>query len=243
MCIVFEVRAHGGQQCSSSMLLQLAFNTLTMACCRTPLPWHTSALLLLVCALLQERVARTAKCLWRYDSARDWPPLAAINVVRADRSCVRMTVRPAAIVPRVVSQLQALGWPPLPTQPAAAPAAAAPAVQEQERQLQAAAHQLTDGESFSARVQQVAWLRDACPASPQKQRSQPAALEAAAGAADASTSTADGGSGGCTAEGGVTSPREPRERLAQLRPLGEGSPGGSPVRGNARQLPDYSGLR
>lgn len=67
---------------------------------------------------LQEQLQRLV--LWRHDDWRDLPPAASISVCRADRACIRASLRPQAVVPRLVDHLQQLGWPP-PCQPTACP--------------------------------------------------------------------------------------------------------------------------
>jgi hypothetical protein len=65
-----------------------------------------------VSSALQEQLARVAATLYRHDSWVTMPPAAALGVCRADGGCVRATLRPPAVVPHLVQQLQATGWPP-----------------------------------------------------------------------------------------------------------------------------------
>jgi hypothetical protein len=61
---------------------------------------------------LQDRLAHLQHNLWRYDSWQELPPAASISVCRADGASIRAGLRPQAVVPHLVAQLQQLGWPP-----------------------------------------------------------------------------------------------------------------------------------
>lgn len=60
---------------------------------------------------VQDQVSRLSAGLWRFSSWQQLPPAASISVCRADRSTVRASLRPQAVVPRLVHQLQQAGWP------------------------------------------------------------------------------------------------------------------------------------
>lgn len=64
-------------------------------------------------------MGRLSSSLWRSTSWQDYPPAASISVCRADRATVRASLRPEAVVPRLVHNLQQIGWPPSPQQTAA----------------------------------------------------------------------------------------------------------------------------
>lgn len=80
------------------------------------------ALLTHAAAAVQDQVAKLKP--WRFGSWQHLPPAASISCCRANRSAVCARLRPEAVVPRLVHQLQQAGWPP---QLAATDAAAAAA--------------------------------------------------------------------------------------------------------------------
>jgi len=61
---------------------------------------------------LQACVERLSKALWKYPCWDQLPPAATISICRADRGTVRASLRPEAVVPQILHQLQQLGWPP-----------------------------------------------------------------------------------------------------------------------------------
>lgn len=74
---------------------------------------------------LQDKLLHLQHNLWRYDSWQELPPAASISVCRADGASIRAGLRPQAVVPHLVAQLQQLGWPP--DTPPGLDAAASPA--------------------------------------------------------------------------------------------------------------------
>lgn len=60
---------------------------------------------------LQDRLHKAHNSLWRHDTWQQLPPAASMTICRADGASIRAALRPQAVVPRLVQQLQQTGWP------------------------------------------------------------------------------------------------------------------------------------